>query len=205
MRRSTIHLGLLVTTLLCQSSASAEEAVSTDEPKVVARVGDEPILEKDVVPFVDQAILEFEQKEKIPADHYDKVRNKLIEDRINHLIEIRLVLLDVRKQISSEQLDKIEAAASEEFESKEIPKKIRALGLQSRDELVAITAKGPTSLDDQKQTYIETAITLSWVGEHAKRHKRPTTEMESLRNKVALQDYLAHLREQYPVKMLTDE
>ncbi|HEY4307903.1 MAG TPA: hypothetical protein VGN12_00500 [Pirellulales bacterium] len=205
MRRLTTRLGLLVATILCQSLASAEDAVGAGEPKVLASVGDELILERDVVPFVDQVILDFEQSKKIPVDQHDNIRKKLTEGRINHLIEIKLVMLDVRKQIPSEQFNKIKTAAGEEFERKEIPKKLRKQGLQSRDELVASTANGPMSLDNQKQSYIENAIALSWIATHTPQHPRPTTELERVRNKMAGRYYLKQLREQYPVNMLADE
>jgi hypothetical protein len=178
---------------------SADELAVVNAEKVLARVGDELILEKDVSSYVDEVISL--TSEKIPNDQTDAIRKKLAESRLNHLIDVKLAFIDAREQAPSEAMDKIKQSLADDFESKEIPRKLREKNVRSRQELEERLTKERTSLEDLKRTYIEEMISYGWVMQQVNQSKQTTNNGTYQ----ATRQYLAQLKLRYPVEVLGGE
>lgn len=146
--------------------------VAADNPydlggaKIIARVGPEVILASEVSGYVNDVMAQ--NAAKIPAEQWAATRDKLIHDRLNHLVEIKLALIDAQRKIPEGNLPKIMESMGNDFEEKELKKKLRQMNLGSRAELDAILLERGTSLEREKQTYIEQQLAFGWVMQQVK-------------------------------------
>ncbi|MES1213223.1 MAG: peptidyl-prolyl cis-trans isomerase [Singulisphaera sp.] len=173
------------------------ELLDLDGARVIARVGTEVIQEGEVASYVNE-ILEANAS-RIPPQHLEKVRQKLMRDRLNHLVEIKLALVDAQRKVPSESYPKIVEALGDEFEAHEVRKKIKQLNLQSRGDLEAKFREHGTSLEREKQAFIEQQLAFGWISQQTKTKHEATHED-------LLAYYLQHIEDySYPAKARWEE
>ncbi len=84
------------------------DLLDLDGARVIARVGPEVIQDNEVRTYVDD-LLE-RNAGKIPPQQLDKIREKLLRDRLNHLIEIKLAIVDAQRKVPRKPIQKFSRA-----------------------------------------------------------------------------------------------
>ena len=128
---------------------------------IIARVGGSVVLEREVLAFVNSVLAE--NRDRIPPEQIEEVRLQLIRQRLKPLIETKMVVEDVRRQLPEENLKSLEETLSGEFEKKEVKRMLKRMKVQTRPELEARLAEMGSSLEREKQAFIERTIAQSWI------------------------------------------
>ncbi len=101
--------------------------------RIIARVGTEFVLEADVAGYVNDMILR--NKDRIPKDQVEKVREELMKQRLSELIQTKVVLCELRGKIPAEGFKKFSEKLGQNFDEEEVPKALERTGAKSRFEL----------------------------------------------------------------------
>jgi parvulin-like peptidyl-prolyl isomerase len=159
--------------------------------KVAARVGREIILWSEVSGTVDdylKAELAKPGAANVPAAEIEAARERLSREKLNHLIIVKLALIDARRKIPDESLQRVMDSIESDFDSKEVPKKLKEEKFNSVNEFdAALRAKG-TSLERERRTYVESQVAFGWL-----------QQATGSKHQVTLNDLLAYYQ-----KHLTD-
>lgn len=159
--------------------------------KVAARVGGEVILWSEVSGSVDEIIRQELAKpggKYFPADEIEAAREKLSRQKLNHLINIKLALTDARRKIPDESLQRVMDGLEADFDTKEIPRKVKEEKLNTPSELdAALRAKG-SSIERERRTWVESQVAFGWL-----------QQASGSKHQVTLNDLLAYYQ-----KHLTD-
>src|SRR6185437_11864277 len=113
---------------------------------------------------------------RIPPQHLEKVREKLMRDRLNHLVEIKLALVDAQRKVPTDAYPKIVEGLGEEFENKEVRRKLKQLNLGTRGDLEEKMRVHGTSLEREKQAFIEQQLAFGWIGQQTRTKHEVTHE-----------------------------
>ena len=150
------------------------DLLDVDGARVIARVGSEVIQEFEVKSYVDEIVEA--NAARIPPKQLAAVREKLTRDRLNHLVEVKLCLVDAQRKIPTDAYPKIVESVSDEFEAKEVRKKLKDLKLGTRGDLEAKFREHGSSLEREKQTFIEQQIAFGWIAQQTKTKHEATHE-----------------------------
>lgn len=134
--------------------------------KVAARVGGEVILWSEVSGTVDELVKQELSKpgaENIEASVIETARERLSRDKLNNLIIVKLALLDARRRIPEESLQRVWNSLENDFDSKEVPRKLKEEKLLSVREFDAVLREKGTSLDRERQSYVEAQVAFGWL------------------------------------------
>ncbi len=142
--------------------------------RIIARVGPEVIQDNEVSSFVNDIIEQ--NASRIPPNQLEKVREKLTKDRLNHLVEIKLALVDAQRKVPTDAYPKIVDSIGTEFETKEVKRKLKQLNLATRGDLEAKLHARGTSLEREKQAFIEQQLALGWIAQQTKTKHEATHE-----------------------------
>jgi len=138
----------------------------------LAMVGGEPILESDVIGFVNRVIEA--NKEKIPPEQYAKIREDLIKRQLNAFAQNKQVFLDAKNSIPAEHWPNVEKQVAKIFEENELPKLMRQEGVDNRRDLEAKLHALGSSLDREKRAFLERELAAQWVQQQIKRDEEIT-------------------------------
>jgi hypothetical protein len=143
-----------------------------DGARILAHVGTEVVIEGDLLGNVNDT-LEV-NKEQIPADQYDAVRESLIKKELKNLIQSKLVYLDARRAIPAEAWPKIEKELERVFEERELGNLMKRMKVGSRHELDQKLRAMGTSLERQKHAFAERELVGEWVRQQIKHTEEVT-------------------------------
>lgn len=150
------------------------DLLDVDGARVIGRVGSEVIQEFEVKSYVDEIIEA--NAARIPPKQLPLIREKLTRDRLNHLVEVKLCLVDAQRKIPTDSYPKVVESISDEFEAKEVRKKLKELKLGTRGDLEAKFREHGSSLEREKQTFIEQQIAFGWIAQQTKTKHEATHE-----------------------------
>ena len=142
--------------------------------KIIARVGTEFVLEADIVGYVNDMLNR--NKDKIPKEQVEQVREELMRRRLNELIQTKIVLCDLRGKIPADGFKKFSEKLGENFDEVEVPKVMEKDGAKSRFELDDRMRAFGGSLDREKASYVEHQMAMGWIHEKSKSEKEVTHE-----------------------------
>ena len=94
--------------------------------RIIARVGTEYVLEGDVIGQVNDLIER--NKERIPKDQLEKVREELTRQRLENLLQTKIILCDCRAKIPAEGFKKFSEKLGQNFDEEEVPKAMEKEG-----------------------------------------------------------------------------
>ena len=127
------------------------------------------------------------------------MREKLTRDRLSHLVEIKLALVDAKRKVPEEAYPKIVEGLSDEFEKTEVKRKLKQLNLQTRGDLETKMREHGSSLEREKQAFIEQQLAFGWIAQQTKM-KHETTHEDLLAY------YLQHIEDfSFPAKARWEE
>lgn len=139
-------------------AAPAPELVPCEDSQIVARVGGEVVLASEVIAL---AVRDFLDKNDKPIPREE--RSRLIKGRLKYHTELKLIYLDAKRTIPEEAMPRIKTNLGEFFEEKEIKAMMKAAKVESRQELDDKLRIMGTSIQRQKQIFIERALAMQWM------------------------------------------
>lgn len=148
------------------SSALEGQPNVTPGLEIVAVVGNEVILNRDVVPDVEQILRE--NAERIPASQVEEIRAQLLERRKKYLIDLietKQVLVEMRRNVPEEGFTRVLGNVEKKFEEVEVPDLMKRTETGTRVELVKKMAESSNSFDQYKKTWIDKSLATAWVGQ----------------------------------------
>jgi len=146
--------------------AAASEIKPCEGAQILAWVGPEVILAGDVIPSVNEALAQ--AKGRAPADVLEAHRMTLMRQRLNMLIETRLIYLDARRSIPADNFPRVEQAAGRHFEDTELKKLMKRSDVTSRQALDEKLRQMGSSLDREKQAFIQRLLAQQWIRQQVK-------------------------------------
>lgn len=141
-----------------------------EEAKPIAVVGGEWILAAEVLGYVNQVLHDHgKELAAFSPRELEEYRKSAIQQVLQAKIEVKLIYLDAKRHLPAENLPKIKDKAAAIFEDKEVPQMMAKAKVGSRQELDAKLQAAGTSLDRQKQQYIEQLLVQQWRFEQIKK------------------------------------
>lgn len=143
--------------------------------QIIARVGGEVILAGEVLGNINRFLKQ--NVGSIPPEETDKLRSELMQRQLTNrpradalnLIEVKILYGEVRKAAPAENLGKIRGRISENFDTTILPSLMEATNSASRGALDDNMREYGSSIEQQRQSFIERQIARSWIGERINR------------------------------------
>jgi parvulin-like peptidyl-prolyl isomerase len=121
--------------------------------KIVARVGDQPILAGDLIGDVNQMLEPYQ--DQAPQEELDQQRVVLMRNLLDRLIETKLVYMEFLRTVPKEQLPTVEANLAKAFDEEQLDDMIKRAKVANAAELDAKLREYGTSLDKQRKRFGE--------------------------------------------------
>ena len=137
-----------------------------ESAQILAKVGSDIILAGEVLPLIDKAMEE--NKDKIPESQWEATRKALIQQAIESRVQYKLICADVKRSLPPEGLEHVQRLFGERFDDHEIPDRLKKANLASRLELERELDKIGSSLEREKQLYVERSLAMKWVDENVR-------------------------------------
>ncbi len=181
------------------SVPEAEQAPLTifKPSQIIAWVGDQPIQVGDVMPLVEQIIaphlaeMEPQVVEQQKAA-IEQQKDKLMKQALDSVIQTKLLYLDFLRTIPADKkkevLPKIMSRAEEQFVEKQLPEAMQKAKVETRAELEAKLREFGSSIQRQKQAFVERAFGQSVLSQKVNYEPEIT-------HQAMLDYYYAHLAE----------
>jgi len=142
--------------------------------QIVARVDGQIVLASDVLWQVDQLIEA--NRERIPDDKVGEARQALLRQQVMGLIDTKMLYANFRRQVPAENIPSIEENLAKPFEESEIPRLVKMLNLNSRNELDTVLRKSGASIADVQRQFNERTIAGEWLRQMVPKPKETTHE-----------------------------
>lgn len=142
--------------------------------QIIAWVGDQPIQVGDIMPLIEQALAPQLSKlspEELQAaqQRLEQQKEALMRQALGSAIENKLLFLDFLRQIPADKkkevLPRITKRAEEQFYEKQMPEAMKKAKVESPAELDAFLRRYGSSLDKQKQMFLERVLGQSVLGQ----------------------------------------
>ena len=148
------------------ASPPGPDAGLCETAQILAKVGSDIVLAGEVLPIVDKAMEN--AKDKIPQSQWEATRKALIQQAIESRVQFKLICADVKRSLPAEALEHVEGLFGERFEDHEIADRLKKANLASRLELERELEKIGSSLEREKQMFVERSMALKWVDENVR-------------------------------------
>ena len=179
-----------------RNRCSTTRSIST-APASSRRVGPEVIQENEINGYVEEVMQA--NASKIPKNQAAQFREKLMRDRLNHLIEVKLAIVDAQRKVPPDAYPKIVEDLGGQFEKSMVKKKLKDMNLTSRIDLDEKLRERGTTLEREKQAFIEQQLAYGWIAQQTKSKHDPSHQ-----DMVAY--YLEHLdKYSFPAKARWEE
>lgn len=143
-----------------QHAAGLDEHLC-EQTKVLARVGSDVILAGEILGAVNEVLLPY--RDKVPAAVFERYKQQLARQLLEKRIEVKLVYQDIKRKVPAESLQKIEKEIEKFFEEKEVPARLRKMGLASAKEWDERLRSFGSSLEHEKRAFIEGTLARDWM------------------------------------------
>lgn len=144
--------------------------------QILARVGSEVVLGSEVLPIANESLARLPDIEKASESDIARAREQLIKRILPQHIELKLLYVDAKRNLPPEAIENIRDQLGKRFEEVEVSERLKKLELSSRRELEKKLAEWGTSLEHEKQAFIEKAIAQQWVFEKLRKEEEVTHE-----------------------------
>jgi hypothetical protein len=121
--------------------------------RILALVGDQPILAGDLLGQVNQIIEA--NKDKIPEHQMDEIRETVIKQALKSAIETKLLYLDFLRTVPADKIPEIEKNVLEQYDKTQLEQTIASAGVGSAAELDAKLRSYGSSLSKMKRSFAE--------------------------------------------------
>lgn len=175
-------------------------ALSTEPPSLayvpyeratlLARVGSEVILAGELLGAANE-ILE-EMKDRIPPGEEERYKQMIMKQLLRRRLEAKLIYQDAARSIPPEALNRFREELGKEFEEREVPRRLKSLGLNSRQQLEQQLQALGSSLEQEKTAFIESVIARQWLQQQRGEKPKQVTAVDP---EELLEYYRTHLAE----------
>jgi parvulin-like peptidyl-prolyl isomerase len=121
--------------------------------KIVARVGNQPILAGDLIGDINQMLEPY--KDQASQEELDQQRLVLMRNLLDRLVETKLVYMEFLRTVPQEQLPTVEANLAKAFDEEQLDDMIKRAKVANAAELDAKLRDYGTSLDKQRKRFGE--------------------------------------------------
>ena len=142
--------------------------------RVLAIVGDQPILVGDVLGQVNEMLAPY--KDEMTAEQYTEQREKLIQHLLPRLVERKLLYLDFLRTIPPDRIPEMEYRVADHFNKKRLPEIISKTNVTSAAELDQTLRQLGSSLANQQRMFFEQVAAEQNLSQHAKINEEITHE-----------------------------
>lgn len=160
-----------------------------DGTEVVARIGPEVVLASELLPGVEETIARAIKAGQVQESQETALRHHLMRQRLQSILENKMLLIEARREIPKENMDKIRKKIKEIYDREQIPKLIDGTKYKSRADLIKAMHDAGTSLEDQEQQFFERSLTAQYVHKKFGEEKDPTHEEMLAYYREHLKDY----------------
>ena len=129
--------------------------------QVIATVGDLVVLAEEVIGRVNQTLAAYDGK--VPPEQLEKTRRMLIQRSLKKMIPTKLLYGEYLVSVPPEGQKAVTQQLSKRFAETQLPKMMEQAKVQSRVELDAKFRSLGTSLERQRQQFIENQIAGQWI------------------------------------------
>jgi len=147
----------------------AASATELEGATIIARIGSDVILASEVLGQVNEVMTR--NADRIPDDQEEEVRRMLMQQRLESLLDTKLLYADARRKIPAEGFPQVQERVAAEFDEgdkNELSKMLKRAGLQTRVQLDAKLRSMGSSLEREKQAFIERKIATAWLHQQLK-------------------------------------
>lgn len=152
------------------ADAPPPDAVEFEGTSIMARVGSEVILASEVIGFVNDIL----KTNNIPPEQADQYRDQLSKQRLDMLVDTKLILMDLKKTVPAENLKRLEETVAEEFEKNELKNRLQKTKLETRAQLDSYYRDLGTSLEREKRAFVERILAEQWIRQQVTREEEVT-------------------------------
>lgn len=149
-----------------------------DSADILARIGlTEVIQAGEILPAVNDQLtraLHAQKGTEIPQEEIDAARLVLMKQKLNSLIETKLLMAEVRRKVPAENLTKVEEKVKEQFNKQQLPKMMEQTKATSRADLQAKMRKAGTSIESMQRAYFERQMAAQWLHDQVKEDQEIT-------------------------------
>jgi len=157
------------------------DTIDLNGARIIAKIGQEVVLQSEVSGPVDdhmQQVLSQPGADKIPKAEVQAYREKLSRERLEHLIDIKLAINDARRKLPDDTLKRIMSSIEGDFDSKEVPRKVKELKIASRNEFDTMLRERGSSLEKERRAYVEQQLAFGWLQQATKsKHEITHTDL----------------------------
>ncbi len=143
-----------------------------DECQVIARVNGEVILSCELLWQVNLQIEE--AGGRMPPGQEDEIRQQLMQQSLMQMMDMRMIYSDFRRNVPQADLSKIHESLADAFDKDELPRLMKVVGVEDRQNLEERLASLGTSLRERREDYYKVMIARSWISEGLKYDKEVT-------------------------------
>ncbi len=182
------------------ASSGDRFALSTESPPLayvpyeratlLARVGSDVILAGELLGAANEIL--GEMKDRIPPGEEERYKQMIIKQLLRRRLEAKLIYQDAARTIPRESLDRFREELSKEFEEREVPRRLKSLGLNSRQQLEQQLQSLGSSLEQEKNAFIESVIARQWLQQRKEEKPQAVTAVDP---EELLEYYRSHLPE----------
>lgn len=134
--------------------------------RILGHVGEIVILESDVAGPVNE-FMEL-NKDRMPPEQRDAIREDIIKKQLKNVIQTKLVFLDAKRTIPSENWPSIEKQVGKMFEEVEFDRLMKRVGARNRQDLDEKLRKLGTSIEHERQAFLERELCSEWLRKQIK-------------------------------------
>jgi hypothetical protein len=160
-----------------ESLPIGENLQQVGDAAIIARIGNEIVLAAEVMPAINEFLEE--RKSQIPSGQLEEVRRRLVQQRLQGLIETKVLYADFLRTVPSENHEVVREKIGEQFEESELPRLMKQAKVNTRAELDALLRKSGGSISAQKEAFLQRMVAMQWLREHV-REEGSTTRHEML-------------------------
>ncbi len=141
------------------------DATPCEGAEILGRIGSEVILAKEL----SWGIAELRsQNKEAPKDLLEAKIREILKQRLAQRIDEKLIVQDARRTIPTDNFPKIKDNVAREFESSQVPRLTKATGARTRQELENAMEASGSSLEMQKQNFVDGVLAHEWLRQQVK-------------------------------------
>jgi parvulin-like peptidyl-prolyl isomerase len=142
-----------------------EVATPCEGAEVLARVGPEIILAGELLAGIPEMRAKNAQ---VPKDILEAKIREILKQRLDQKIDEKLVCQHAARTLPKENFPKIKDNVAREFENSQVPRMMKGMKAQTRQELEEMLRATGTSLEMQKRTFVEQVLAHEWIKQQIK-------------------------------------
>lgn len=147
-------------------AAPAIRGEIVDATRIIAQVGDQPILAGDLLPIISSQLKQYEGKLK--PEEFSQLQERGLQQLLPQAIEQKLLYLDFLRVVPAERLPEIFKSVGEKFEDSRLGPLMKSLQVTSLTELEEKLRDFGSSIEKQRRRFVEQALAQEMLRRNVK-------------------------------------